>query len=211
MLKKLTVSEFTKALESKKPTPGGGAASALSFSLASSLLAMVLNLTIGHKCSKDYSPEVIKQLKGARDQAKEARLKAIDLMEADAYSYSSYLKAFKMPKETLEEKEKRKKEIEFFKKETLRVPYDIATEAFKLYEPLKLAVKYGNRNAISDGAVSAMMLHAAIEGAAFNVFINLPRKNLNPSQIELKNEISSLILKSDQEKNAISHEVREAM
>lgn len=209
MLKNLTVLEFTKALESKNPTPGGGAASALSFSLASSLLAMVLNLTIDHKCSVDYSDNLIEELKLAREKAKSARLKAIDLMEADAFAYGSYLKAFKMPRESIEEKEIRKKEIEFFKKETLRVPYDIAVEAFKLYEPLKLAVKYGNKNAISDGAVSAMMLHSAIEGAAFNVFINLPRRNLTSDQKQIKDGISQLILKSEQEKNAINHEVKE--
>ena len=211
MLKNLTVLEFTKALESKKPTPGGGAASALSFSLASSLLAMVLNLTIDHKCSIDYSDNLMEELKLAREKAKSARLKAIELMEADTFAYGSYLKAFKMPRENLEEKEKRKKEIEFFKKETLRVPHDIAVEAFKLYEPLKLAVKYGNKNAISDGAVSATMIHSAIEGAAFNVFINLPRKNLTSNQKQIKDEISQLILKSEKEKNAINHEVKESL
>lgn len=208
MLKKLTVTEFTEALESKNPTPGGGAASALSYSLSASLLAMVLNLTIDHKCSEDYSDEIIKELKKAREKAKKARLEAIELMEADAFSYKSLLESFKMSKETEEEKKRRKKEIALYKKETIRVPYETATKAFDLYEPLKLAVKYGNKNAISDGAVSAIMLHSAIEGASFNVFINLSKKNLSDHEKNLKEEMTSLILKSQREKEKIVKEVR---
>ena len=62
MLRELSINDFTKMLGEGKPTPGGGAAAALSASLAAALTSMVFNLTIDKKVSKDYPESVIQTM-----------------------------------------------------------------------------------------------------------------------------------------------------
>ena len=49
MLTELTIKEFINKVLSNDPVPGGGSVSALNGALATSLAAMVANLTIGRK------------------------------------------------------------------------------------------------------------------------------------------------------------------
>ena len=49
MLTELTIKEFINKVLSNDPVPGGGSGSALNGALATSLAAMVANLTIGRK------------------------------------------------------------------------------------------------------------------------------------------------------------------
>ena len=59
MLTELTIKEFINKVLSNDPVPGGGSVSALNGALATSLAAMVANLTIGRKiflCVSKSSP-----------------------------------------------------------------------------------------------------------------------------------------------------------
>ena len=57
MIEQQTVNEFLTALSSKRPTPGGGGASALAGALSGALGLMVGNLTVGKKKYKVYRYE----------------------------------------------------------------------------------------------------------------------------------------------------------
>ncbi|MBM6839542.1 cyclodeaminase/cyclohydrolase family protein, partial [Clostridium saudiense] len=57
-------------------------------------------------------------------------------------------------------------------KEALYTPLQIVRESYKLYDYIYLACQYGNKSAITDVAVAALSLQAAIEGAALTVKIN---------------------------------------
>ncbi len=49
----------------------------------------------------------------------------------------------------------------------------VAKDAFKIMELAENVVKKGNKNAITDGAVAAMMARTAVLSALYNVKINL--------------------------------------
>lgn len=196
MLRELTVNEFTNVLGEGKATPGGGAAAALSASLAAALTSMVFNLTIDKKAAKDYPESVVSSMKEGRDATDRFRNRYLELMVDDANSFDKLMAAFSLPKETEEEKSFRKKKIESAKERVLEIPYQLVKESFDMYEALKIATEYGNKNAISDAGVAAILIHSAIEGAALNVFINLAGSEVNEENINLKAQTDDFVEKS---------------
>jgi len=196
MLRELTVNEFTNVLGAGKATPGGGAAAALSASLAAALTSMVFNLTIDKKAAKDYPESVIESMKEGREATDRFRNRYLELMVDDANSFDKLMAAFSLPKETEQEKAIRKKEIDSAKERVLEIPYQLVKESFDMYEALKIATEYGNKNAISDAGVAAILIHSAIEGAALNVFINLAGSEVNEENINLKAQTDDFVEKS---------------
>jgi len=196
MLRELTINEFTNVLGEGKATPGGGAAAALSASLAAALTSMVFNLTIDKKAAKDYPESVVTSMKEGRDATVRFRNRYLDLMVDDANSFDRLMAAFSLPKDTEEEKTFRKKKIDSAKESVLEIPYQLVKESFDMYEALKIATEYGNKNAISDAGVAAILIHSAIEGAALNVFINLAGSEVNEENINLKAQTDDFVEKS---------------
>ncbi len=196
MLRELTVNDFTSVLAEGKATPGGGAAAALSASLAAALTSMVFNLTIDKKAAKDYPEAVVDSMKEARETTDRFRERYLKLMVDDANSFDDLMAGFSLPKSTDEEKVLRKEKIDAAKDRVLEVPLMLAREAFEMYDSLKVATEYGNKNAISDAGVAAILIHGAIEGAALNVFINLAGSEVNEENIGLKVKTDELVEKS---------------
>ncbi|MCB2294123.1 cyclodeaminase/cyclohydrolase family protein [Clostridium algoriphilum] len=173
MLDEKTVRLFITELGSNSPAPGGGSVAALGASLATALGSMVFNLTVGKKAYNEYSDEdktiVIKNL----DLCLKNQDKFIELMNKDTEYFLSLMSAFKLPKESNDEKKVRSIRIQEGYLKALQIPLSVAKEAYKIYEYVKVAAQLGNKNAISDAGVSALMLQASIESAILNVKINL--------------------------------------
>ena len=80
--------------------------------------------------------------------------------------------AFRMPRETQEQKSERQAAIEATTLQAAMVPLEVAGMAVEVIELAEKAVRSGNLNAISDGATSAALARAALDGAGYNVRIN---------------------------------------
>ena len=102
MLTELTIKEFIHKVISNDPVPGGGSVSAFNGALATSLAAMVANLTIGRKKYAEVN-EVMEDLSARFEEL--ARQLIIDV-DRDSDAYNRVFAAFKLPKETEEEKNK---------------------------------------------------------------------------------------------------------
>ena len=164
-----TVRQFTEALSSKEPVPGGGGAAALAGALGNALGSMVANLTVGKEKYKDVEPEV----KQILQKTQELQEKLLLLIDEDAKVFSSVAAAYKMPKNTEEEKEKKRQALEKALKEACQVPVKImeySLEALKLQRRL---ADIGNKLAISDAGVGALLLKSAVLSGKLNVVINL--------------------------------------
>jgi len=169
-----SVLDFVKELDSAKPAPGGGSASAVASALGMALSRMVGHLTIPKKKFKaldDYTQESFIDI---HEQLKDNQRKALKLVDEDTLAFNQIMQAFKMPKESDEEKKERKKAIEKATYKATEVPMEIALISFETLKSLKVTIKHANKNAISDIGVSALLLHSALEGAILNVKINLP-------------------------------------
>jgi formiminotetrahydrofolate cyclodeaminase len=169
MLANMNIVDFLEKTASSDPVPGGGSISALGAAAAASLAEMVANLTIGRK---EYAA-VEEEMKVISNKALNYRDKLVKDIDKDSDAYKQVLKAFKFPIGTEKEKRQRKKAIQEAFKNASLVPLSVAKDAFKIIELAENVIKKGNKNAITDGAVAAMMARTAVLSALYNVKINL--------------------------------------
>ena len=169
MLKELGLQAFINQLESSEPVPGGGSVAALSSALSSALSAMVANLTVG---KKNYE-EVSEKMSEIANRMSNHKQLFVDMIDKDANSFDSVMKAFKLPKDTDEEKAHRNQLIQEGMKYAASVPLEVAYSTSLLFDDITELVKFGNKNAQTDALVAAMMARTAILSALYNVKINL--------------------------------------
>jgi formiminotetrahydrofolate cyclodeaminase len=169
MIKTQSLSQFLDEVASRSPAPGGGSVAALSGALGTALVSMVCHLTIGKKKYADVQQEMETVLR----QSEELRTSFSELVQEDTGAFDSVMKAFSLPKETEEEKTKRVSAIEDATKKATLVPLKVMELCAEALSLTKIVAEKGNPNSISDAGVSALMLHAACEGAALNVRTNV--------------------------------------
>ena len=168
-LKNLSVEEFAAVTASDAPAPGGGSVSALAGSLGAALAEMVANLTVG----KAKYAEVEDEMKELSAKGAEIRSELIAGIQKDTESFTLYMNALGMPKDTDEQKAARREAMQNGLKEAAKVPLEVAETAAKIFPIAEAVVKRGNTNAVTDGLVASMMARTAVIGALFNVKINL--------------------------------------
>ncbi len=108
------VTEFLDALASKNPTPGGGGGAALAGALGAALASMVCNLTLG----KEKYAAVQGDMQEMVAKTEALRLKLTDLVNADEAAYGVLAAAYKLPKETDEQKKARTAAMAFLLRPT---------------------------------------------------------------------------------------------
>jgi formiminotetrahydrofolate cyclodeaminase len=191
-MKKMTIEGFMNELASNSPAPGGGSVSALSSSLAASLASMVLNLTVGKKVYMGYDDDTKKKIDDAIPQVNALKDKFMSFMDEDTKAFNEVMAAFKLPKDTDEEKAKKSRQIQEATIKATEVPLNVARNTMKIFEYLELAATYGNPNALSDAGVGALLALTGLEGAILNVKINLPGIKDEGYVTEVTKEISEL-------------------
>lgn len=188
MLKDLTITEFLEQTASAEPLPGGGCTAALNAALAASLTEMVANLTIGRKEFQAVEEDMQKIAQAAAD----LRTKLQNDIDNDAQAYQAVLAAFKLPKNTDDQKKERSKAIQQAFKTAATVPLGVARDALQIMDLVARAITDGNPNAISDGAVAVLAARTAALAAAYNVKINLTAIKDTAFVAELTREIEEL-------------------
>lgn len=168
------VKDFCEVLSSREPAPGGGSAAALSGTLGASLTMMVGNLTFGKKAYEALGQDCREQLIRSYETVEILRMELMDLIDEDTRAFNHYMEAVRMPKDTEKEREAREKAMEEAGLHTLQVPLHIAQKCLEILRNQMHFVLYGNKNAVSDIGVGALLAFAGVEGAALNVKINLP-------------------------------------
>lgn len=170
--KEYNLEEFITDLSSDSTSPGGGSTAALVGALAGALNSMVYSLTIGKKCYEELTEENKNKLVKLHEATKRFIEKSMNFMEKDRTEFNQLMNAFKLPKNTQEEIEYRKKAIEKHTISAMFAPFDFAVDALGFYKNIDFAVEYGNKNLVSDAGVAAILLHSAIESAIINVKTN---------------------------------------
>jgi|SRR6056297_224105 len=200
MFEKMNLDDFVKQVGSKEPVPGGGSVSALAGSLAAALSNMVASLTVG---KKKYA-ESEEDMKKVQEDAIILQEDLISDITRDSEAFNRVMEAFKMPKGSDEEKSQRKEAIQKGSKHASEIPFNVAEKSLKIMDLAKLVVEKGNKNAITDGAVSAMLARTAGLGALYNVKINL-------SSIKDEDYVSKMNSKVSEIENALIQKEKEIL
>jgi formiminotetrahydrofolate cyclodeaminase len=169
MLADMSVVDFLEETASNSPVPGGGSIAALSAAFSAALTQMVANLTLGKKGYEGVQEEAGFIVK----EAERLRGFFVEYIDKDSDAFNEVMNAFKLPKDTDEKMEHRKKAIQEATKLAALVPLDIAREAYKIMALAQVVVEKGNKNAVTDGAVATMLSRTAVLSALYNVKINL--------------------------------------
>lgn len=189
----LSVKEFVDELFSKKPVPGGGAASALVGAIAVSLAGMVAGITNGKKGYESYTEDLDRILA----QADFAKNRLLALMDEDAKAYLAVSEIYKIRVETDEEKLKKQHKLEIALLGAAAPPLDmleVLIEVRELFDELK---EKGTPLAVSDVGIGAMLLHAAMKGAAMNVLVNTKLMKDRETAVRLEDRVRSLLKKDE--------------
>lgn len=165
----LLLKDYLEETASSAPVPGGGSVAAVGASLAAALVEMVAGLTVGRKGFEAVHAEMEK-IRGA---AAAMRMDCTADIDRDPESYREVLEAFRLPKETAEEKAARSQAVQKAMKGAALVPLALAQKVCRIMELAGRVVREGNPNALSDGAVAAMMARSAGLAALCNVRTNL--------------------------------------
>jgi formiminotetrahydrofolate cyclodeaminase len=164
----ITLNDYLESISSKAPTPGGGNVSAFSGVLAASLSIMVCNLTIGKKKYVDVESEMIE----IKNDLENLKNRFSELADEDNKAFDKVMEAFKLPKETDEEKLERASKIDEATLGAAEVPSEVVNVCKQILPNIKTIVIKGNQNSLSDAGVAASLVNTAAEGAFLNVLIN---------------------------------------
>ncbi len=192
---------FYDQVASSSPAPGGGSVSASAGALAAALTAMVCRLTV---TKKQYA-EVKEELCDIRDRADALRTELEKLIDDDKRAFNAVMDAFKLPKNTPEEIARRGEAVEKATRHAAEVPLTVMQKALEVLQLAnKVAVK-GNQNSVSDAGVAGLMGLTAIEGAGYNVRINLTSLKDQDFVAGMRREVKSL----REEGLALSNEIKQ--
>jgi len=164
-----SLGNFTELVAAGTPAPGGGSVAAYCGVLAASLGQMVCNLTIGKQKYAEAEP----RLRAIRSELERLGARLRELIAEDAASFEAVLRAYRLPKDSYEQKAERAAQIQIAVQAAVDVPVETAQRGFDVLKLLGELTDIGNPNALSDVAVGARLAQVAIRGASYNVAVNL--------------------------------------
>jgi formiminotetrahydrofolate cyclodeaminase len=174
-------------LDADDITVGGGSASALSGALACGLIGMVCKLSV----KKDFGIAPGKQLEYAKE-LEELREKLLAGVVDDANAYGVIIDAYKLPKETEEEKEARKQAISNAGVLGATAPMENAKLCKRVYDiGIELEGKT-NPNCLSDLVIGYELAKIGTNGCLMNIEANLPLVKDKSKIEEFNNVIKEL-------------------
>ena len=198
--------EVLRSIGSSDPTPGGGSVAALSLAHAHSLAMMVARLTVGKKKwaeGNEVAQSVI-------SESQVGMAEAIRLADIDAEAFESVMAAYRLPRDTEEQKTERTKSIRDATIGAAEAPLATASGARKLLSSLEKLCVSCNANALTDLASASELSLSAVKMAAMNVRINL--EFIEGDDVDrLASQINRVVLKSTASAEAITLKVSERL
>ncbi len=165
----LSLEAFARKLASAEPTPGGGSASAAAGSMAAALLRMVALLT----SSSPKHAAVAERARQIAEDAEKLRAAFVACVDEDVAAFDQVTQAYRLPKSSESEKNARSASIQNALAAAADPPSRVVQLSLEASTLAASLIDIGNPNAVSDIGCAALCAHAAAQGAAFNVRINV--------------------------------------
>jgi glutamate formiminotransferase/formiminotetrahydrofolate cyclodeaminase len=152
------------------PPPSGGSVAAAVGALAAALTQMVAGLTAGRPKYADVAAEM--QHAAHRGAALAAEL--LVLVGRDAAAVEAVARAYRLPKTPEHAASVRADAIERAMRSATEAPFEIARAAAAVADVAATVAERGNRNAVADAAVAALLAEAVCRASALTVRVNVP-------------------------------------
>ncbi len=169
----MTITDFSKEVDSNSPAPGGGSVSALCSDIGIGLTRMMAHLSFGKKKYEALDESIKEEFLNKFEKLGNIKEELEILIDEDTKSFNEVMKAMKMPKSTEEEINIRNKALEEATLLSIEVPFKTSKLSLEALELIEYIGQYGNQNAITDIGVGVLMLCTGLEGAILNVKVNL--------------------------------------
>ncbi len=169
MLKDLSVERFVREVASNAPAPGGGSVAAEAGAQAAGLLSMYCNLSQNRKKLGDF----VDTLQAVGEEARFLMNKMLEAIDEDTVAFNRVMEAYRMPKESDQEKAKRKEAISEAGLNAAEIPMHTARGSLRVLTLIEEVAAKGNPSAVTDLAVANLQAISALTGACYNVRINL--------------------------------------
>lgn len=164
----LKVIDYLKTVGNQS-LPGGGSVTALAGALAAALLNKVCVVTSGRPEFAAYEA----QTQDVWASCRELNTALTALMEKDTQSYQGVIDAYRLPKSTPEELEKRLAALRAAWQEAVETPAQIAEKCARIISLSRRLVGRSNKNTIADVSLAANLAYAAVEAAVIIIKDNL--------------------------------------
>ncbi len=161
-----TINGFLDSLESKAPTPGGGAAAAITGATAASTAGMVLSYSVDKKSLAEHKEHNL----DAQKQLNRARVMFLTLADEDAAGYGELNALWKLDKDDPQ----RIARWEDAVAGAISPPQAMLALSVDMLRLCKSLISTTNKQLKSDLGVAAVLAQASARAAAWNVRINIP-------------------------------------
>jgi methenyltetrahydrofolate cyclohydrolase len=198
----LGVKEFLLQVSSNSPAPGGGSVAALNGACGVGLIKMTLELSISKKKFLSLDQKIQEEVTSYLPILQEYLHDFVSFIDEDTDAFNQIMKSFSLPKITDEEKALRKQAILQGTMQAIYVPQKVIHLSQKAMSVLDQIFPYLNQNTLSDQGVAVLCLATAIEGAAYNVLINVPSLDDESQKKIMKEEALQAIKKANQYKDS---------
>lgn len=169
----LSLKQYLENGKGPKANPGGGSVAAYVEAIGTALAMMALELSYGKDEYESLDASIKNDLEDLKADYNDIIERLEFFVDEDSKSFLGALEAFKLPKNTEEEKKLRSTAIQEGYKYALSVPLDTARLGRDVMEGLEVYAKYCSPVAISDVGCAILFLASGIEAALQNVLINL--------------------------------------
>jgi glutamate formiminotransferase/formiminotetrahydrofolate cyclodeaminase len=184
-----TTHDFVDEVSRDTPAPGGGSVAALAGALGGALAAMVANLSVG-KAEFDDRYDDLCSLAERAQVVKDALIRAVD---EDTRAFDAVLAGMRMSQDTEEERQERARAIQAGYRSATLVPLSTAERCLEAMTLCRDMAGMASAQMISDVGTGALMGHAGLRAAAYNVRINLPHIEDEGFRTEMGGKLDALL------------------
>jgi glutamate formiminotransferase/formiminotetrahydrofolate cyclodeaminase len=199
--------DFVDEVSRDTPAPGGGSVAALAGALGGALASMVANLAVGTGGSDDAYHALCSIAERAQG-VKDSLVRAVD---EDTQAFDAVLTGMRMPQDTEEERAARTAAMQEGYKEATLVPLTTAERCLHAMSLCQEMSELAPSTMISDVGSGALLAHAGLKSAIYNVRINLPSITDEGFHEEVRTRMESLLGDAADLADRVEAKVEEAL
>lgn len=190
-----TISGFLEELAARTPVPGGGGAAALQAAQAAALVAMVARYSDGPRSVGNAG--LVASVLGDSDQL---RADCVALITADAVAFGAVAQAYKLPRDTADQKAARTAAIAAALIPATAPQTEVIAACGRLLGLAEVLRPVANRSVIGDLAAAVAAIRAAAATGRINIEANVQGMTDSPAVArcrEVAASVDDLLVRAD--------------